>query len=414
MALRRLSDFAVQNARPKAKGYEISDGGQRGLRLAVHPSGVKSWVVRYRHPVTGISRKMTLTPGLGLAEARKFAADAMYQVAKGIDPVGAKKAEKQAKFDAAEGTLSALAKNYLALAASKLRSHALYKRVLEKQILPRLGEKQVHELRKSDVTAVMDRIERDSGPRAADQAGAVVRAMLNWHEKRSDTFRSPLARMALRVDLAERTRQRRLDDEEVKRFWAAASDERIELYGSVLKLLLLTGARRSECAGLSRSEIRTERCKNEKGQWVEIVVWKLPASRSKNKDEIVRPLSQAALDIINDQPIIDDSDFVFTHDGRKPIPMNHQDQKDLLDEIGNVQEWVVHDLRRTFRALLSRCRISLEIKELMLGHAQKQIVKTYDDILEHLPAMHDAAEQVAAEIMWVVSGEAKGKVIRLR
>ena len=404
----------MTNAKPKAKGYEISDGGQRGLRLAVHPSGVKSWVVRYRHPVTGISRKMTLTPGLGLAEARKLAADAMYQVAKGIDPVEAKKAEKQAEIEKTEGTLSALAKNYLALVASKLRSHDLYKRVLEKQILPRLGEKQVHELRKSDVTAMMDRIERDSGPRAADQAGAVVRAMLNWHEKRSDTFRSPLVRMALRVDLAERARHRRLDDEEIKRFWSAASDERIGLYGSVLKLLLLTGGRRSECAGLRRGELRTERCKNEKGQWVEIVVWKLPASRSKNKDEVVRPLSQAALDIINDQPIISDSDFVFTRDGRKPIPMNHQEQKDLLDEIGNVQDWVVHDLRRTFRALLSRCRISLEIKELMLGHAQKQIVKTYDDILEHLPAMQNAAEQVAAEVARIVACGRKAKVVRLR
>ena len=75
---------------------------------------------------------------------------------------------------------------------------------------------------------------------------------------------------------------------------------------------------------------------------------------------------------------------------------------------------MVHDLRRTFRALLSRCRISLEIKELMLGHAQKQIVKTYDDILEHLPAMQDAAEQVAAGVARIVEGEHKGKVVRLR
>ena len=50
----------------------------------------------------------------------------------------------------------------------------------------------------------------------------------------------------------------------------------------------------------------------------------------------------------------------------------------------------------------------------MLGHAQKQIVKTYDDILEHLPAMQDAAEQVAAGVARIVEGEHKGKVVRLR
>jgi hypothetical protein len=39
---RVLTDFAVTHAKPKAAGYEISDGGQRGLRLAVQPSGAKS------------------------------------------------------------------------------------------------------------------------------------------------------------------------------------------------------------------------------------------------------------------------------------------------------------------------------------------------------------------------------------
>ena len=73
MKLRNLTDFAVTKAKPKPVAYEISDGGQRGLRLAVHPTGQKSWVVRYRHPVSGRSRKMTLQPGLGLAQARKLA-----------------------------------------------------------------------------------------------------------------------------------------------------------------------------------------------------------------------------------------------------------------------------------------------------------------------------------------------------
>jgi integrase len=346
---------------------------------------------------------MTLPHGIGLAEARRLASGAMYSVAKGIDPAEAKKAEKQAAIEKTEGTLAALGVNYLALVAAKLRSHGLYKRVLEKKILPHLGAKQLHELRKSDVTALLDRIERDSGPRAADQAGAVMRVMLNWHEKRSDTFRSPLGRMALRVDLEERMRHRRLDDDEVKRFWAATGDQRIRTYGAVLRLALLTGARKSECAGLRRSEIVIERCKNEKGQWVDIAVWKLPASRSKNKQQVVRPLSQAALDIIDDQPLIGDSDLVFTSDGRRPLRMNYQNQKDLVAEVANLEDWVVHDLRRTFRALLSRCRVSLEIKELMLGHAQKQLVKTYDDIFEHLPAMLEAAQQVAAEVARVVA-----------
>src|SRR5260370_9546216 len=105
MKLRRgLTELQVRNAKPKAEPYEISDGHQRGLRLAVQPSGAKSWVVRYRHPVSGTSRKLTLQPGLGIAEARKLTGDAMFQVAQGIDPIDAKREQKQAAVSATECT----------------------------------------------------------------------------------------------------------------------------------------------------------------------------------------------------------------------------------------------------------------------------------------------------------------------
>jgi integrase len=405
----KMTALWVENYRKP--GLSPSDT-ESGLRLYVGKSGRKSWVKFYRHPISKKLIKMTL-PYMGLAEARLRVANDKHLLSQHVDPVEHERAKKQAAINKSEGTLNALAETYLSLRAKKLRSYDLYKRVLQKQVLPRLGEKQVHELRKSDLNAVLDRIEGDSGPRAAELAGAVARAMLNWHERRSDTFRSPLGRMAMRVDADERVRTRRLDDDEVKRFWAATGDDRVGLFGSVLRLLLLTGARKSECSELKRSELATERCKNERGQWVDIVVWKLPASRSKNKDEVIRPLSKAALDIIDSVPRIGD-DYVFTLKGHKPLAMSFQAKKNLVDEIASLQNWVVHDLRRTFRALLSRCRISLEIKELMLGHAQKQIVKTYDDVLEHLPAMQDAAEQVAAEIERIVEGERKGKLIRLR
>ena len=93
MALRTLTDFAVTNAKPKAQGYEISDGGQRGLRLSVRPSGSKTYVVRYRSPITHKSAKLTLPGGISLRQARLMAAQAMDAVALGRDPIQDKKAE---------------------------------------------------------------------------------------------------------------------------------------------------------------------------------------------------------------------------------------------------------------------------------------------------------------------------------
>ena len=145
----------------------------------------------------------------------------------------------------------------------------------------------------------------------------------------------------------------------------------------------------------------------------EFTVWRLPARRSKNKREIVRPLSCAALDIINDMPVISDSDYIFTLNGRSPMNLGYDLKKDLLAEISGVKDWLLHDLRRVHRSLLSRCRVPLEIAERCLGHSQNLLVKTYDQH-SHLPAMLEAVEKVASEIARIVAGERGAKVIRMR
>jgi integrase len=404
-----LTDFAVTNAKPKSAGYEISDGGQRGLRLAVHPSGLKSWIVRYRHPVTGKSRKLTLPPGLGLAQARKLAGDAMYEVAQGKDPIELKHHEKRAKLEAAEGTLNAVVQTYMELVGKKLRSRGQYQRALARNILPKLGERPVSELRRGELVSVFDKIEREHGPHTADMALAVLRTVLHWHEKRSDTFRSPIIPGMARVKASERARTHVPSDDEVKRIWVATGDERIGVYGQIVRFLALSGARRGEAAGLRRSEIETIRDNGD-----EYVVWRLPAIRSKSKREIIRPLSRAALAIIEDMPMIgEDSDFIFTFTGAKPLAMNYADKKRLLDEIGGVKDWVLHDLRRVFRSLCSRTRTPFEISEMLLGHSQPTLVRTYDQH-SHLAAMQEAVDKVAAEIARIVEGERKGKIIKLR
>jgi integrase len=397
-----LTDFAVTNAK---KPGEISDGGQRGLRLSVHASGAKSWIVRYRHPITGKSRKLTLPPGLSLAQARKVTSDAMFQVAQGVDPIDAKREQKQAAVIATEGTLQAVAVRYLDIAASKLRSHGFYKGVLERQILPRLGRRPVAELRRAEITALLDKIEKDSGPHAADMALAVLRAMLRWHENRSDDYRSPIVSGMKRTKPSEAVRERALNDHEIRALWQAAGDERLgAIYGQVIRFLLLTGARRSEAEGLCRSEIGID---DETG----LTVWRLPARRSKNKRAVVRPLSKAALAIIDNMPIIGESDHVFTLNGIRPASMNHQRMKDLLVEIAGVNDMRVHDLRRVFRSMLSRLRVPFETSEALLGHSRPVLVRTYD---QHHPLveMQEAVEKVAAEIERIVAGEKTGKVIR--
>jgi Arm DNA-binding domain len=106
-AMKVLTAIAIANLKPRSTRYEVGDGGCRGLKLCIFPSGARSFVLRYRYK--GTQKKLTLGPylaeeaeeepvigaPLNLASARMFAANAMHQVKRGIDPA----AEKRRKRD---------------------------------------------------------------------------------------------------------------------------------------------------------------------------------------------------------------------------------------------------------------------------------------------------------------------------
>ena len=335
----------------------------------------------------------------------------MAQVADGIDPIAAQQAAKVKAQDSAEGTLRAVAKNYMALEGHNLRSARERQSVIN-AVLPKLGDQQVTALRRTDIVKMLDRIAIERGPGAADMTLAVLRAVLNWHEQRSDDFRNPLVRMKARVNPIERARKRVLTDNEIAAIWKTCDND-MGVVGRAYQVLLLTGARRNEVAGMRRkAEIGVEVVRN--GAERKLDVWTLPAARSKNKADVKRPLSKAALAIIESVPRIVGSDFVFTRNGRIPVRLDSGDNnpKGALDEISGVTGWHVHDLRRTARTLMSRLGVSFDISEMCLGHQAPGglLRRTYDQH-NYLVEMAEAFEKLTKEIARIVSQSDGNKVI---
>src|SRR5215471_18806524 len=110
--MRPLTDIAIQHLKPGAVQYEKPDPGARGLRVVVHPTGRRSFVVRYRN-AAGRTRKLTLTPGITLAAARKLAADALLEVAQGRDPAAAKQATRRSAAAKAGDTIERRAATFI-------------------------------------------------------------------------------------------------------------------------------------------------------------------------------------------------------------------------------------------------------------------------------------------------------------
>jgi integrase len=380
---RKLTAKAIENFKPGPQRREISDGGS-GLFLILQPSGAKSWALRYRY--NGRPTKLTLGPWplLGLADARKAAADAQLELSKGSDPAGARKIAKVKAAEAEANTIAAICAEFLQREGRRLRTLDQRVRLLRRLVYPVIGDRPIGSVKRSEIVRLLDRIEDRSGPRMADVTLAVLRRIFHWHEKRTDDFRSPIIRGMSRQNAAEHRRTRVLDDDELRRLWAATADE--HPFSNMVRFLLLTSARRSEAAAMRWDEITDH-------------VWTLPVVRSKTKVEVVRPLSHSAQAVLAAQPRT--CDWPFTTTGVGPLT-NFSELKAKLDATAGVTGWRLHDLRRTARSLLSRAGVNPDIAERCLGHALPTIRATYDRH-RYLDEMAHAFEALAALIERIVN-----------
>jgi len=147
-----------------------------------------------------------------------------------------------------------------------------------------------------------------------------------------------------------------LTDDELRALWAAA-DALEHPYRGFVQLLILTGQRRTEVAGLRWSEIDLGGA-----------VWTLPASRAKNKVEHAIPLSGPAIAILRSVPRIAYSEFIFTISGRTPV-RGYGIIKHRLDRLmPDIPPWVLHDIRRTVASGMAGLGINLPVIEKLLNH----------------------------------------------
>src|ERR1700730_12047399 len=138
-------------------------------------------------------------------------------------------------------SVSAICETYLKREGGKLRTLDQRVSILKRQVYPVLGSRPIGEIKRSEIVHLLDRVEDNSGPRAADVTLGVLRRIFHWHEKRTDEFRSPIIRGMARQNAKDHRRERILDDDEIRRLWAATADE--QSFYALIRFALLTSAR---------------------------------------------------------------------------------------------------------------------------------------------------------------------------
>jgi integrase len=397
-----LTAIAVANARPGLERREIPDGGCRGLYLIVQSSGAKSWAARFRY--RGSARKLTLGPWLAgggrepdvapeidtplsLAGARELATKALRQAKGGVDPTAEKRKQRVIQHAAEADTLAAISEEFLRREGGRLRTIGQRRSDLE-LLCETLGRMPVSEIRRGQYTRALDHIADQRGPVRADRVLAATKRLLSWHAERGD-FVSPLGRGGRRTKPGELARNRVLTDDELRRVWTTA-ETYPGPFGAYLQFTLLTATRRSESAGLRRSELTDD------GR-----TWVIPGARYKNNKDTLVPIGKTAQRIIAERPLL--GDFVFTSNGARALG-GFALRKTEFDAACGVVGWRIHDLRRTARTLLSRAGITVDIAERCLGHAIGGVRGVYDRHEYEVEKRH-AFEALARMVARIVAPE---------
>ena len=401
-----LTDIAIKKLPVPTKRKEIPDGRVTGLYLVLQPSGARSWALRYR--TAGKPTKLTIGgfPPIDLASARRLAQRALGDIAEGKDPAAAKqasraalKAEREADVDRIERVVEQYVERYAKL---KIKRWAEVARVLDKEIVQRWKGRRLSQITKPMVHDMLDAIVDRNAPIKANRVFDQFRGMCKWAIERGIVDRSPCEGM--RAPSPENKRDRVLDDAEIKLVWQAFENVGWP-FGKIGALLLLTGAREREVAGM---------------EWREIDLasrtWTLPATRAKNRREHVVPLSDAAVEIISGLPRLESRKFLFSTTGRTPVSGFSNAKKYIDAAMGElIPHWTLHDIRRTVATNLQKLGVKLEVTEAVLNYvsgSRAGIVGVYQ--------RHDfAAEKRTALDGWsrrlheIVTGEKAANVVEL-
>lgn len=404
----RLTSKFITSLKPPDKRREYPDAVLPGLVHIAHPSGRRSWAVRYK--ANGIRRKYTLSAKpIDLRGARAEARAVLERVDKGEDPQADKAAARQ---EAHRDLFPDVVDEFLKRHPMGERHKAGVENMLAQHVTSRWRRRRVQDIERRDIIALLDALTDSGLTVGANRVFSVVRKLFGWCLERGIVTANPCA--GVRKPVAETSRDRVLTDYELKLFWRATSTLGSPFSG-MFRLLLLTGARLREASNATWNEFNFEDA-----------TWTLPGSRAKNGKPHAWHLSAPALAVVEGQPRIAKSSYVFTTTGKTPSSGFSRAKRRLdkemlrlaIEDDPNVEipDWRLHDLRRTMASGMAKLGVGLPTIERILNHSSGSfsgvvgVYQRYDYAAERTAAL----DAWAAHVLAVAEVREAAKVVPIR
>jgi integrase len=258
----------------------------------------------------------------------------------GFDP----SAEKRQRLAENEQTFGVLIADHLKAHQSKVKpkSHIDIVRYLDKYAA-KLHRLPIANVDRRTVAKFLDDIGEEHGKIAMNRCRSALSNLFQWAMKKGRAEANPV----IGTEVAEeKSRDRFLNDEELRKVWSAlGSDD----YSDIVRLLILTGQRRGEIADLQWNEIDFERG---------VIV--LPSERTKNGQRHEVPMSLAVRNIVSERPKTGDRVFA-------PVSSWHRSREAIAKKTG-FADWTLHDLRRSVSTGMGELGIQPHVIEAVLNH----------------------------------------------
>jgi integrase len=387
----KLTDRIARSLPAPERGNKIHyDGEVKGFGARITAAGAIAFIVNYRRKADGLERRYTIGawPDWSVAGAREKAKELKRHIDNGGDPVGEHAAERGAP------TVADLAARFLEEHVVKQRPHTQrdYRSMIQNDILPALGRMKVAAVEFEHVERLHAKITKRA-PVRANRVLAVASKMftlaIRW-KFRSDNPVKGVERNR------EHLRKRYLSPEELKRFTAAV-DTLSQDSADVIRMLLLTGARRGELLNATWDQFD-----------LTAGTWSKPPTSTKQKEHHAIPLSAPARQLLAARLAKRDPICPWVFKGRQGRPREGiRHAFEAACKAADIAGVRVHDLRHSFASQLASGGASLPLIGSLLGHSVPQTTARYSHLFDD--PQRAAVERVGA----IVAGKPAAKVVPL-
>jgi integrase len=385
-------------------GKIFFDDKMSGLGVRIYRSGRKMWLYQFRLAGRSYKYELGSTEKVLASKARIDAKVAAGHVANKVNPLDMRRqAEEKHKDEFGELVDEYLNEKLHPIKQGRKpmrpRSFAEVQRHLEEHCKP-FKHRPIRSITQRDVADLYKKIAKENGTGAASHTWSTLRAMMHWCMRQGAIDNNVAA--LYDGGGASDPRERTLDDSEIAIVWKACGADQ---FGNIVKLLLLTGARRDEVGHMHLSELDLENAK-----------WLLPGDRSKNHREHLIPLSDTAVDLLT-AAVETREAFVFGYGTERGYSGWSKSKKALDKRIADsghkLDDWVFHDLRRSFASGLQRLKIEPHIVDACINHLPPKLQRTYQTH-DYEAEKRTALDRWAAHVDAVVNGKTIDNVVSLR